>query len=274
MRRVILLGALALFLAGCSTESALPNTDIPPFKNDPTVRVALAAISGSDVTVNLNVANFKIVDPATAANPHAYGEGHIHLFLDVPPTAPGEVTPHAPGIYHVTQASYTIHGVKDGHHHLVAVLGYSDHTPYQDIATRGSSVVGAITSIDFSTGSGQTAVTPPTAPPSAAPSSAPSTAPSTAASAPATGGPTVRLIADATNGGAFNPANGTAAVGATVTWVWDDSSASHTVTADDTSFDSGLLSQGAKFTHTFKSAGTYKYHCSVHPQMLGTLKVQ
>lgn len=266
----MLLGALALVLAGCSVDSALPNTDIPPFRVDPTASLSLQAISGSDVTVNLGATNFKAIDPATAADPHKYGEGHYHLFLDVPPTAPGEVIPHAPGIYHTPDSTYTIHGVKDGQHHLVLVLGFSDHLPYQSIGVSADKPVGAVASIDFKTGAGQTQV-------AAKPSAAPSTAPSAAASAPATnggGGPTIHLISDATNGGAYNPPSATASVGGTITWLWDDDSASHTVTADNNSFDSGLLSKGGKFTFTFKSAGTIKYHCSVHPNMLGTVKVQ
>ncbi|HEV1998337.1 MAG TPA: plastocyanin/azurin family copper-binding protein [Candidatus Dormibacteraeota bacterium] len=271
----MLLGALALFLAGCSTESALPATDIAPFKTDPKVGVSLASINGQDVTVNLSSTLFKAIDPAKATSPHVYGEGHYHVFLDVPPTAPGEITPHAPGIYHTAESTYTIHGVKDGHHHLSVVLGFTDHTPYQDVARRGNSVYGAIASIDFATGSGQTQVT--ATQPSAAPSAAASAAPSTAASAPATAGgatTTIHVVADATNGGAYNPGTATVAVGATVEWVWDDDSASHTVTSEDGKFDSGLQAKGQKFSQPFKAAGTYKYKCSVHPQMLGTVKVQ
>jgi plastocyanin len=273
LRRVMLLGALALFLAGCSTESALPTTDIPPFKVDPSVSLRLTGNSGGDVTVDMTALHFKAVDPADATSPHVYGEGHFHLFLDVPPTAPGEVTPHAPGIYHTPLTTYTIHGVKDGAHHLVVVLGYSDHLPYQDIIQKASASGGAIASIDFKTGAN---ATPVTAAPSAAPTAAASSAPTTAASAPAGGGggPTVHLVADAANGGAFNPGTVTVSVGGVVTWVWDDDSASHTVTADNNSFDSSLQSKGYKYTQTFKSAGTYKYHCAVHPQMLGTVKVQ
>ena len=283
MRRVMLLGALALFMGGCSTESALPATDIAPFKTDPTAMVTLASIDGNNVTVRLSATHFKAIDPASAANSHLYGEGHYHLFLDVSPTAPGEVTPHAPGIYHTAESTYTIRGVNDGHHHLVVVLGFSDHTPYETVAHNASSVYGAIASVDFTTGTGQTKVTapPPSSAPSAAPSvaaSAPATAPSAAASAPATAGrgTTIHVIADATNGGAYNPDSATVSVGGTVTWVWDDSSAPHTVTSDDQKFDSGATAQGQgfKYSHTFTAAGTYKYSCLVHPGMHGTLKVQ
>ena len=195
MRRVMLLGALALLLAGCSTESALPATDIAPFKADPTATLTLASIDGSNVAVKLSATHFKTVDPGSATNSHLYGEGHFHLFLDVAPTAPGEVTPHAPGIYHTPDSTYTIHGVKDGHHHLVVVLGFSDHTPYETVAHNASSVYGAIAAIDFTTGSGQTKVTSP--PPTSAPSAAPvasASAPVASASAPATGGGEVTLV--------------------------------------------------------------------------------
>ena len=50
-------------------------------------------------------------------------------------------------------------------------------------------------------------------------------------------------------------------------------SAAHTVTADDTSFDSGALQSAASFTQTFAKAGTFAYHCSIHSRMVGTIVV-
>ena len=38
----------------------------------------------------------------------------------------------------------------------------------------------------------------------------------------------------------------------------------HTVTADDGSFDSGVLQNGQVFTQTFPSAGVYAYNCKLH----------
>jgi len=64
----------------------------------------------------------------------------------------------------------------------------------------------------------------------------------------------------------FSPSTVTIAVGGTVTWTNNGSSA-HTVTADDGSFDSGDLSQGKTYSHTFDTAGTFAYHCSIHPNM-------
>ncbi|MPV87830.1 cupredoxin domain-containing protein [Georgenia ruanii] len=69
---------------------------------------------------------------------------------------------------------------------------------------------------------------------------------------------------------AFAPASQTVAAGQTVTWTNDDST-DHTVTADDNSFDSGRLAPGKTFTHTFATAGTYAYHCAIHPNMTGTV---
>ncbi|KAG9067083.1 hypothetical protein KI688_012996 [Linnemannia hyalina] len=56
-----------------------------------------------------------------------------------------------------------------------------------------------------------------------------------------------------------------------VTWTNNDS-ADHTATADAGSFDSGLIATGKSFSHTFTTAATLSYHCTIHPYMLGTVK--
>jgi len=48
----------------------------------------------------------------------------------------------------------------------------------------------------------------------------------------------------------------------------------HTVTGDDNSFDSGNISAGSRFSRTFSVVGTYKYHCTIHPSMTGTVVVK
>src|SRR5262249_58391933 len=65
---------------------------------------------------------------------------------------------------------------------------------------------------------------------------------------------------------AFHPDQTEIAVGTTVTWTNNDTTA-HTVTADDGSFDSGPLDPGKSFSHTFDKAGTFAYHCKIHPSM-------
>jgi plastocyanin len=71
---------------------------------------------------------------------------------------------------------------------------------------------------------------------------------------------------------AFAPASLTVAAGTTVTWTNNDS-ASHTVTADNGSFTSDKLANGATFSQTFTTAGTFTYHCSIHPSMTATVTV-
>lgn len=63
---------------------------------------------------------------------------------------------------------------------------------------------------------------------------------------------------------AFNPGTVTVKVGTTVTWLHRDGGASHTVTADDDSFSSGLLSENDRFSFTFDTPGTYAYYCEFH----------
>jgi plastocyanin len=74
------------------------------------------------------------------------------------------------------------------------------------------------------------------------------------------------------SGFAFNPATITIPAGSTVTWTNSDS-ATHTITADDGTWDSGAVANGKTYSRTFDTAGTYKYHCAVHPSMTGTVIV-
>jgi plastocyanin len=70
----------------------------------------------------------------------------------------------------------------------------------------------------------------------------------------------------------FSPANMTVAPGTTVTWV-NNGQAPHTSTADDGTWDSGTLQPGKSYSFTFDQAGTYTYHCTIHPNMTGTITV-
>jgi plastocyanin len=85
----------------------------------------------------------------------------------------------------------------------------------------------------------------------------------------------VTIVSDAATIGAFTPPSVTVSVGQTVGWAFQDANP-HTVTADDDSFTSpkGGLANGKTYSHTFDKAGTYRYHCFIHPQMLGTVVVQ
>jgi plastocyanin len=72
---------------------------------------------------------------------------------------------------------------------------------------------------------------------------------------------------------AYSPATTTIGVGGTVTWT-NSGSTAHTVTGDQGAFDSGNINPAGTFSFKFNTAGTYTYHCSIHPQMVGTIVVQ
>src|ERR1043165_1930556 len=62
-------------------------------------------------------------------------------------------------------------------------------------------------------------------------------------------------------------------VGDTVTWTNNDS-APHTATSATAVFDTGTLTTGLSGSFTFTSAGTFPYHCSIHPFMTATVIVE
>ncbi len=72
---------------------------------------------------------------------------------------------------------------------------------------------------------------------------------------------------------AYNPNPITISAGMTVTWMNNDSIV-HTSAADAGAWSSGSIAPGATFSHTFPSAGTFQYHCAIHPNMVGTVTVQ
>jgi plastocyanin len=75
---------------------------------------------------------------------------------------------------------------------------------------------------------------------------------------------------------AFSPKVITVPVGTTVHWTNTDS-VEHTVTSDDGSSDgpnSQQLATGDTYEFKFNKAGTYKYHCAVHPEMTATVIVK
>jgi plastocyanin len=63
------------------------------------------------------------------------------------------------------------------------------------------------------------------------------------------------------------------AAGTAIEWKNDDQVA-HTLTADDASWDSGMLEPGATWRHTFTTAGSIPFHCAPHPFMKGVVVVR
>ncbi len=72
---------------------------------------------------------------------------------------------------------------------------------------------------------------------------------------------------------AFAPTSVTVAAGTTVKWKNLDGEP-HTVRAVDGSFKSEALDQNDSFDFKFDKPGTYRYVCSIHPQMVGTIVVK
>lgn len=73
----------------------------------------------------------------------------------------------------------------------------------------------------------------------------------------------------------FSPAQVTVARGGSVRFVNCSASATqHSSTADGGQWDSGLLQQYAVFERNYATAGSFGYHCTPHPFMVGTVVVQ
>jgi len=65
---------------------------------------------------------------------------------------------------------------------------------------------------------------------------------------------------------AFRPKSLTISKGTKVRWVVREGT--HSTTSNTGLWDSGVLSQGEAFGRVFRKAGTFKYHCSVHPSVM------
>lgn len=73
----------------------------------------------------------------------------------------------------------------------------------------------------------------------------------------------------------YDPATVNVKVGTTVRWKNEDD-APHTVTSNTGGalvLNSGILQENDTYTHTFTLSGSYHYHCSLHPDMQGTVNV-
>jgi plastocyanin len=106
-------------------------------------------------------------------------------------------------------------------------------------------------------------------------SSAPSSP--TPSPAPTPNGPsstvTIPMGAQTLGNRAYTPDDVNVVVGDTVTWMNTDTT-SHTSTSDATAWDSGIVAPGKGFSFAFKAAGTFRYHCAIHPGMIGSVVVR
>ena len=74
----------------------------------------------------------------------------------------------------------------------------------------------------------------------------------------------------------YEPAEVTIQLGDTVEWVFDDGGIPHDVSGEgdvEGALQSDLLTEGT-YSYTFDEAGTFSYHCTPHPMMVGTVVVE
>ena len=109
----------------------------------------------------------------------------------------------------------------------------------------------------------------PAPPAPASPEATAAAAPTEAAAAP-TEAPAAQTANVTIANFAFDPGTLNITAGTTVVFTNNDS-ATHTATADDGSWDTGNLAQGASASITFDTPGTYTYHCAIHPSMTATI---
>ena len=85
-----------------------------------------------------------------------------------------------------------------------------------------------------------------------------------------TGGPGTNEVF--IQGMAFNPSTISITTNTTITWTNKDA-VGHTVTSDTGLFDSGTIGTNGTYSFTFVNAGTYTYHCKIHPAMIASVIV-
>jgi plastocyanin len=84
---------------------------------------------------------------------------------------------------------------------------------------------------------------------------------------------TISMLGDRGNQ-SYSPNPTTMRVGQTVAWKNTDTTA-HDATQDASRFASGTVNAGATSAPVAMStAGTFTYHCTIHPGMVGTITVQ
>jgi plastocyanin len=94
------------------------------------------------------------------------------------------------------------------------------------------------------------------------------------------GSPLIRASRNGANGAeikidnfSFTPTTIRVQAGTHVRWTNRDD-VPHTVVSDDKSFKSRPLDTDEAFDYTFSKPGTYRYFCSLHPNMTATVVVQ
>jgi hypothetical protein len=126
---VVGLGVLLLLLASCGGGTSTATDD---GSGEPTMRFitpsADTTVQGPNVTVELEVENWELVDAGSQMND---GEGHLHLLINVPASSipTGEVIPSTEQHVHLGKAPYTSRAIElaPGEYTITALMGDSIH---------------------------------------------------------------------------------------------------------------------------------------------------
>jgi len=153
---------------------------------------------------------------------------------------------------------------------------FSGDTQPGDTTGNGATGFGAVWSV---VGLGSAPIAQPAQPaPSPVPSALPAPAPAAAPAPQPTSTPVPTPMTTPSQASvtivdfAFRPASLTVHLGDTVVWTNSGLSA-HTATSDAGVWDTGRLSAGQSGSHTFTAAGTFSYHCAIHPGMRASVTV-
>lgn len=128
----LIIGCLALLPAAVAQDDDNGNlTD----NNTTGVNVTIISpeddeqVAAGNVTVEVNLTNFTLVEPTD--QPNAPGEGHLHYYLDAPiPTNESEpAIPETGGYVISTNTSHTWENVTSGEHNFSVQVVNNDHTP-------------------------------------------------------------------------------------------------------------------------------------------------
>jgi plastocyanin len=90
---------------------------------------------------------------------------------------------------------------------------------------------------------------------------------------PAAAGPAVQSAAVDIKSFKFKPVAIAVKKGGKIRWTNSDSAA-HTATADDRSFDTQTIDPGKSKSVSFSTAGSFAYHCDIHPFMKAMVVVK
>ena len=106
----------------------------------PSVALSVPATvpNGEPVTVSVNVEGLDLVAADGDRSGHT---GHLHLFVDRPPTPAGQPIPKEDGIIHSTDTAVRLSGLAPGEHTVWVVLGDGIHMPLTPPAMAKSTFV-------------------------------------------------------------------------------------------------------------------------------------